>query len=529
MPVPSPPEASIEEAARHYRERDLPATERCCRAILTHQPRHFDALHLLGVVCIRTDRHAEAVDHLSRAAAERADNAQLWLNLGNAHQGLHQHPQAIEAYERALALNAGDPGLLNNLGSSLRQLGRTDEAIGRFRQVLVLHPDHAPAHNNLAAALADADQLEAAVVSYRRALAAAPADTPPDRLASVVNGLGKVLLDLGRLEEALAACRDLQARYPDLNVVEWNASLALLLQGAYAEGWPKYEARWQVPEHDAPHPDMRVLDLATVAGQRVLVTGEQGRGDIIQFARYAPLLAECGAIVTLSVYPDLVALMRTMPGVAAVIGDDEPDPAYDQRTPLLSLPLAFGTELATVPNQVPYLWPPDDRLALSDPRDRPRVGVVWSGSMQSRARSAIPPCLLGPLLQREGVEFHVLQKDMLETDRAWLETQPGVMQHSDALGDFADTAALIMQMDLVITIDTAVAHLAGALARPVWIMLPFNPDWRWLVGRDDSPWYPTARLFRQVRRRDWGGVVQRVVAALDRWLAVAAHPGRTPR
>jgi tetratricopeptide (TPR) repeat protein len=499
-------DASIQEAARHYQARDLVQAERCCRAMIAADPRHFDALHLLGVVCVMQDRHADALEFLSRARTEQPNNAQLLFNLGNAHQGLKQHDQAVAAYQHAQTISPGNLGVLNNLGTSLRLLGRAGEAAHCYRDILARQPDHAPAHNNLATALADLGDLEEAAESYRRALAFAPSDTPPDRLASVVNGLGKVLMDLGRHDEALAACRTLQDRHPGLKVVAWNESLALLLRGDYAAGWRKYEARWSVPEHDKPHPDQVVLDLAAVGGKRVLVTVEQGRGDVIQFSRYVPMLVACGARVTFHVYDDLKALLGTMP----VVGEAE-DPPYDLRTSLLSLPLAFGTTLATVPAAVPYLSAPPDRVALwrarLGPRDRKRIGIAWSGSPASRTRSAIPVGLLDPLLRLGGFEFHLLQKDVTDP-------HPRVVRHDHRLGDFADTAALIQAMDLVISIDTAVAHLAGALGKPVWIMLPFNPDWRWLLGRDDSPWYPTARLFRQTTRGGWAEVVQHVVAAM---------------
>jgi hypothetical protein len=200
-----------------------------------------------------------------------------------------------------------------------------------------------------------------------------------------------------------------------------------------------------------------------------------------------------------------------MPGVECVTGT----PPYDTRTSLLSLPLAFGTDLGSVPAEIPYLRAPADRLARwrqrLGPAARPRIGIAWSGSVSSRARSAMPVGVLEPLLRRPGLEFHAMQTEITGEDGAWLDTQRLVTRHDAALGDFADTAALIMGMDLVITIDTAVAHLAGALGRPVWVMLPFNPDWRWLLGRDDSPWYPTARLFRQDVRGDWAGIVRRIL------------------
>ena len=288
--------------------------------------------------------------------------------------------------------------------------------------------------------------------------------------------------------------------------------------GQRAKGWPAYEDRWRAPNGGARDPDSIVLDLDRVAGQRVLVKEEQGRGDNIQFMRYVRLLAARGARVFLSTYADLTCLAQEMPDVELVVSPENPDCEYDMKTSIMSLPLAFRTDFDTIPAEVPYLRTPADRIARMrrhlGPRREPRVGVVWSGSVHSRGRAAVPVRTLEPLLRRPGVEFHCLQKELDAGDRVWLAETGLAAIHDTAISDFGDTAALIDAMDLVVSIDTAVAHLAGALAKPVWIMLARNPDWRWLLDRDDSPWYPTARLFRQPSRGDWDGVVRAVVAAL---------------
>jgi hypothetical protein len=248
------------------------------------------------------------------------------------------------------------------------------------------------------------------------------------------------------------------------------------------------------------------------------VREEQGRGDVIQFLRYIRPLAARGAQVRLSVYPDLLPIAREIPEVELALGPDEDEPEYDVLTSLLSLPLAFGTTLATIPAEVPYLRVPASRVGRMKhhlgAQSGPRIGLVWSGSVQSQPRSAMSAATLDPLLRWPNVEFHCLQKEILAEDRAWLDKTGLVITHEAELRDFGDTAALIDSMSLVISIDTAVAHLAGALAKPVWIMLPFNPDWRWLLGRDDSPWYPTARLFRQSTPGDWASVVRSVAGSL---------------
>jgi len=294
--------------------------------------------------------------------------------------------------------------------------------------------------------------------------------------------------------------------------------MVLLLHGDFAEGWRKYEYRYAVAGHDPPHPGLCVIDPGRIAGKRVLVCGEQGFGDVLQFCRYAPLVAARGAEVWLLVDPGLQQLLREVPGVAGVVALAADAPACDLATSMMSLPLAFGTTLETVPAAVPYLRPPPDRLSLwrqrLGPPRLPRIGLAWWGS-QHDAKRSIPIAQLAVLLQRPGVEFHSMQKEMLPDQRDWLERHTGVVLHRH--DDFADTAALLSLMDLTITIDTAVAHAAGALARPLWLMLPHNAEWRWLLDREDTPWYPTARLFRQPRRGDWDAVVAAVKGALRDW------------
>jgi tetratricopeptide (TPR) repeat protein len=511
----NPPNHGMEAAARHYQARDLAEVERCCVELIERDARHFDALHLLGVVCLDRSRLSDAVGYLTRAACERADDAQVLYHLGTALLELKQYEQAEPELRRALALRTGDPGTLNNLGSALAGMGQHEEATELFRQVLAVKPGHAAARYNLGRSLVALDRLEDAVTSFRTVLAGATATAPPDRLADVHANLAEALVGLGRHDEALATCRAMFSLRP--GAAEWNESLVLLLLGKFAEGWRKYEGRWQVADHDPPREDARVPDLAEVAGRRILLTCEQGHGDMIQFARYAPLLAQKGARVILQAYIEQQELMQTMDGVETVIAMGDKEPMADIVTPLLSLPLVFGTELDCVPSEVPYLHASPARLAAwrhrLGPRTRPRIGLAWWGSQHIAKRSIAIEALL-PALSSDDIEIHALQKEIPSAQRDWLVAHPLLIDHRDALSDFADTAALISLLDLVVTIDTSVAHLAGALGKPVWIMLQHNADWRWLLDRDDSPWYPTARLFRQKQRGDWHGVVAEVAQAL---------------
>jgi tetratricopeptide (TPR) repeat protein len=516
--LPDDPGAGIEAAARHYRAHDYVAARRACDAILARQPRHFDALHLRGVLHLEQGRPGEGLEYLRRAEHERPDEPRLQFHIGNTLLALKLFDEATIAFRRSLALRPGDVDTLNNLGNALSGGLRHDEAIVCFRQALAIRPDAPQVLYNLGRALLTLDRLEEADGSFRAALAFAGPTVEATRLIDLYNSLSEVLIQQGRHDEALAVCRGVPVSIADAPAIRWNENLTLLMLGDYAEGWRKYECRFLVPEHDPPREGAAALDLGRVAGQRVLVFPEQGRGDMIQFARYLPLLAARGAHVLVEMYADLKPLFETIDGVAQVVTPDAPMPEHDKLTPLLSLPLAFGTTVENIPAQVPYLRVPEPRIARwaarLGPRMRPRIGIAWWGS-QHIPRRSMAIGTLAPVLRMPGLDFHALQKDFPPGDRDWLVAHPLAADHSAALEDFADTAALIAHMDLVISIDTSAAHLAGALGVPVWIMLPFSPDWRWLREREDSPWYPTARLFRQTRRGDWDDVVRRVAEALS--------------
>ena len=511
--------ASIEEAARLYTARDLPRAARVCLDILRDTPNHFDALHLLGVICTGRGQYADGVSYLLRAAALNPNDARLQTNLGSAWGSVQRFADAENAYRQAIALSQPEPGLLNNLGLALTGQTRDAEAMGAFRQALGADPENIPARFNLGRAHAALGQFDAAESEFRQVLARLPPGAPGERFMGAAGERARALLDMGQADEALSCLEAAIARYPAEDASHrGHASLILLLLGRFPEGWAAYESRWQAPNHEKPHKDCRILDLRDIAGKRVLVTEEQGRGDVIQFLRYIPRLAALGARVALRVYPDLLPLAKELREAETVVAVGDDEPAYDFRASIMSLPLAFGTDLASIPADTPYLRVPAARVGRMKHHlgavSGPRVGLAWSGSAASQARAAMPVAALEPILRRPGITFHALQKTIHMEDRAWLDRTGAIVLHDAELRDFGDTAALIESMDLVISIDTAVAHLAGALARPVWIMLAHNPDWRWLLGRDDSPWYPTARLFRQTGWRDWDSVVRRIVAAL---------------
>jgi hypothetical protein len=373
-----------------------------------------------------------------------------------------------------------------------------------------------------------------ALPCHRRAVALKP------DFALAHQRLAGALVDLNRHEEALRGLRRGSVWTPDPAATRVQEAYVLLSLGRLPLGWKTYEARWDAlidgvppPRRHQDHPRWR--SRVRLAGRTLLLHAEQGYGDTLQFVRYAPRLAGMGARVIVEAPPSLVPLLRNLEGVAQVFATGDPPPDFDLQCPLLSLPLACGTTLATIPADTPYLAPPPDRITAwrrhldqrpggrpggrpaKGQRRRRRIGIAWSGSLghnNDRNRS-IPLDRLQPLLTRTDCELHVAQTLIRPADRAALDHLPRVIDHSAALGDFADTAALLSLMDLVISVDTSVAHLAGALALPTWLLLPFSAEWRWLIERPDSPWYPTMRLFRQPAPGDWDAVLAAVMRALD--------------
>jgi hypothetical protein len=330
------------------------------------------------------------------------------------------------------------------------------------------------------------------------------------------------LRELRQLAEAADALRQAHTLKPGMPEALFNESLLRLLQGDYAAGWRLHEHRWATEQRGAGRGFGAPLWLgdAPVAGRTILLHAEQGLGDTLQFARYAPLLAERGARVILEVPPPLVALLAGLGGVERIVARGEPLPVFELHCPLLSLPLAFGTTIDTIPAAVPYVSVPEShrrKWAARVPSGGVRrVGLVWYGNRQHRndRLRSLPAEALGPLLTMAGVQWHCLQKGAGSAADAAVAASARMVNLTAEIADFADTAAYLEQLDLVVTVDTSVAHLAGALGRPVWVLLPFVPDWRWLLEREDSPWYPTARLFRQPALRDWDAVLRRVAAAL---------------
>jgi Tfp pilus assembly protein PilF len=405
-------------------------------------------------------------------------------------------------------------GLLELLGIFCGSAGRTGEALDFFQKALKLNPDSAGLHQNLALALRNAGRVDDAIAEHRRAIELKPA------FADAHNQLGVALSSQGRLDEAREYFRQAIALKPDLASAHWNYGLLLLSLGEFGEGWREFEWRLKMPRlklaRDFPKPRWTGQDLQ---GKTILLFTEGGFGDAFQFVRYVPMVADRGAKVILECQGELLPLFKNVPRISAMVSRGESLPAFDYQSPLQSLPLVFGTTLETIPAEVPYLAAPPDRIAKWGERLKGdssfKVGLVWSGSAGDNARSRTLETF-APLGAIPGVTFYGLQKG----PDASQPIPPGMRlnQLGPELGDFADTAAIVANLDLIISVDTGVAHLAGALARPTWVVIPQDPDFRWLRSRGDSPWYPTMRLFRQTEAGSWKKPVEEIVKTLHQRL-----------
>lgn len=476
---------------------------------LKHNPRHAGALAALALIALQGGNPQRAVLLFAKAIKVRPDQASLHNNRGIALLQLGRLAEAEAGFRQALVLQSDYPDALKNLGNLLQDQRRPLEALTCFDQAIALDPAAADGHCYRGNALLDLDRHAEAIASFDAAIARQPGFAP------AWYNRGNVHKSCNRIAPALADYDRALALQPDYADARWNKALLTLLAGDFQAGWPLYEARWHsvLRGQARQYPQPLWLGDADIAGNTLLVHAEQGAGDVIQFCRYLPLLAERGAQIMFSAPRELLPLLATLSGDVTLVGQGRL-PDFDLHCPLLSLPLACGTTLTTIPAATPYLAAAEQRRAGWQDRlgggDKPRIGLVWSGSPThaNDHNRSLPLSALAPLLELP-CEFHSLQKQLRAGDVPLLEAG-NLSHHGPALRDFADTAALIMQMDLVISVDTAVAHLAGALGKPVWVLLPFAPDFRWLLERSDSPWYPSATLFRQPGPGDWPAVLARV-------------------
>jgi tetratricopeptide (TPR) repeat protein len=481
-----------------------------------------------GNVLLGLGRHGEASASFEAALRLAPGVPELWSQYGEALVGAGRFEAAAQACEKALSLGAEGPRLRLNAGAAGWSLGRPEAALVHFDRAIALDPGLAQAWAGRGATLRLLDRHAEALDSLSRAMALDPGE------AAHPFNRGVVLTDLGRNEEACADHEAALALTPDFRRAKLGGAHAYLARGAFERGWELFEARWQGPEgyelKDPPMWDGK----ASLDGKTILLRAEQGLGDTLQFCRYVRQVKALGPRVVLEVQAPLMRLLAGLEGVDEVVESSPAPPAADCHMLLMSLPRAFGTRLQTIPGETPYLSadPADVArwAARLGPRTRPRVGLVWSGGFRDEAdlrwvnaRRNIALERLAPLKGAE-VDFISLQKGEpgegeLKALKAAGWDGPEFLEVMDDVSDFADTAALVQNLDLVISVDTSTAHLAGALGKPVWILNRYDSCWRWLADRDDSPWYPSVRLFRQETISDWDAVAARVRVELDRFCA----------
>ncbi len=475
-------------------------------------------LHVERCVTLRElRRFDEAIASIDGALALKPDDAALLTYKGSLLGELKRVDEAVDCFERALARDPGQAAATRNeYGLALRGVGRHDEAIAQFDQAVRLAPESADARNNQGSMLFARGRLAEARACFERAIAL-DAD-----VALSHSNLGAVLLAQNEIDAALASYERAIALDPADAAAPWYKAAVLLLRGDFEQGWALYERRLQKADFKDTYyrfPQLAWRGQQAIAGQRLLVHSEQGLGDVIQFCRYLPLVGLLGAEIVFEVPAPLVSLISTLRCEMTVIAKGQPRPAFDAYCPVMSLPFVFRTTPETIPARTPYLFAdPAEvarRRAALGPRERVRVGLVWSGSTThlNDLNRSLRLATLGPLLDLP-VEWHSLQKEVRADDAAVLARDGRIRSHGDEIRDFSDTAALAECMDLVISVDTSVAHLAGAIGRPLWILLPHVPDYRWMLERADSPWYPTARLFRQPALGDWASVVDALRTSL---------------
>ena len=553
---------AFDMAVQHHRGGRLPQAEQFYRQILQVDPRHVGTLHLLGLLAHQVGRSDVAIEYISQALRLRPDYAEAHSNLGMALAAQEKLTEAAASYQQALRLKPDLAETHNNLANIFRQQGKLTAAVASYRQALRLKPGYAEAHSNLGVALLEQGKLTEAVACHQQALCLKP------DIAEAHSNLGMALVEQGKLTEAVACYEQTLRLRPDYAEAHNNLGVALAAQGRLTEaaacykqalrlkpdyadahlnlgyswffrgdleaGWPEYEWRWKRRGFSQPSFRQPLWDGSSLQGQTILLCAEQGLGDTLQFIRYAPLMKQHGATVIVQCQSPLVRLLATCVGIDRLVFEGTSLPPFDVQAPLLSLPRIIRTTMATIPANIPYV--------SVDPASRAhwqqqlsgvegfKVGIAWQGNpdhTRDRRRS-VPLRAFAPLAGVPGVRLVSLQKGPGREQLPDL----GVLDLANHLEDFADTATLMSNLDLVITVDTAVAHLAGAVGIPVWVALPLDPDWRWLLEREDTPWYPSMRLFRQSTWGDWAEVFERLTEALrnhDDQMAGNFHGSRRAR
>jgi tetratricopeptide (TPR) repeat protein len=521
--VPNSGEVLLMQALTLADQGRLDAALSSLNEAIAGQPDFVDAIYNSAVVLERLGRFDDALARCDRVLALNARHAAALANKGNVLHGMQRHAEAVESFDASLEIEPASLEVLCNRAQALLNLRRHLEALDSCDRAIALDAAYAQAWYCRGVVLRRLHRNEDALASLDRVLVL----QPDHKLSLYLRG--NTLRSLMRHDEALAGFDRVLALDPDDAVAHFARAFVYLQLGDFTRGWPEYEWRWreaQVGIYKRSFVQPLWLGVEPLEGKTILLHAEQGLGDTLQFCRYAKLVKARGARVIVEVPVPMKSLMAGVEGIDQVVAYGEPLPPFDVQTPLLSLPLAFRTDHATMPVDVPYVQASHERMerwqARLGARTRPRIGIVWSGNPDhpDDHNRSIPLETLLPALAGS-VEWVSVQKFVRAEEQALLE-RSSVRHFGDELADLSDTAALVQCLDGVVSVDTSAAHLAGALGRPLWLMLPYLPDWRWQLDREDCPWYPSARLFRQTRAGEWGDVFERIGASMQAVAATAA-------
>jgi tetratricopeptide (TPR) repeat protein len=490
------------------------------RKLTEQQPKLPEAWNNLGNMLSAAGQAGEAVRAYRKAIALRGDYADAYLNLGTALIANRQLSEAISVMRHVVRLRAKHAPSYFNLANALAFDGQLVEAVANYRQAIELRPDFAEAWNHLGIALRRNGQLEEGIAAARKAMELRP------NFFAATNNYANALKEYGRYEEAVEAYRRAIAIMPDSAIAHFNLGATLLTMGDFERGWSEYEWRWSAKEYrERPRAfDKPRWDGSPLAGRRIMLLAEQGFGDTIHFARYVPLVVGHGGTVLLECQPQLKRLLGRLEGIEQIIGPQDALPDFDVQCPLLSIAQLLGTTAKNIPANVPYLSAEPEMVERwrSQVQERApvgalKVGLAWAGNPghYNDATRSITLSQFAGLGRVDGVAFYSLQKGPAAKQIADAPAELRLIDLTDQIDDFADTAALIANLDVVIAVDTAVAHLAAAMGKPTWLLVAFVPDWRWMLKHQDSPWYPTMRLFRQEKIGDWREALQAVGVLLE--------------
>ncbi len=537
---------ALAEAARAGSEWEV--AEKAYHQALILDPHHFDINLNLATLLHRVNKMEDALVAFLRCSEIDPTNPLVYSNLGAAWQSLHQFEKSEAAYRKAIELNPKLYQAWNNLGNLLHQIGRKEEAEVNYRQALVIHPRYVEAIANLGDLLQVNGKLSEALELYDQARA--NGDCSPellynegnaylqqDRLLEAIeryegavklnpslpqpySNLGVAYLSTGNPRKAMQCYQKAISLSPDFVDAHWNRSLLWLITGNYEQGWPEHEWRWRLKKYMRRQFQQPLWNGEEFRGKRILLFAEQGLGDTIQFIRYAPMVKALGGSVIIETQPPLAALLRSCPGIDEVVIQNDPLPEFDWQVPLICMPRIFQTKVETVPQSVPYLRIPEGfvpPVLPPLPEGKKKIAICWAGSPthdNDRNRSC-PIEALAPLFEDSRFTWVSFQKGPAVEKLKTFPAAKSVVNWGDHFRDFVDTAWATQQVDLILAVDTSVVHLAGALGRPTWLMIPFNPDWRWMLERSDTPWYPTMQIFRQSKPQDWPGLISTIHATLS--------------